>query len=107
MVAAPSDFDELMDKKARGLLETFATTVKTSIPNPVINAFTVTIKDLVNGAKIMEVAITDKFGKVLKQLKYNGKDNVASIDFGPYSPDVYVIRVFDGKIWYSTKFIKQ
>ncbi len=76
-------------------------------PNPVINVFTVTIKDFENATKIIELSITDKFGKVLKHIKYNGKDDFASIDFGTYSPDVYVIRVFDGKIWYSTKFIKQ
>lgn len=76
-------------------------------PNPVVNVFTVTIKGLENAAKIMEVSITDKFGKVLKQLKYNGKNEFASIDFSNFSPDVYVIRVFDGKVWYSTKFIKQ
>lgn len=53
-----------------------------------------------------KVRIIDKMGSLKQNNQYNSGTKSASVNISILPPDVYTIQVFDGKEWYSGKFIK-
>lgn len=80
----------------------------TVAPNPAQGDFTVKINDenQIN-KEIKEVLITDKAGQVRKKQKYPEGTKLVKLDTSSLEPDIYVLRIFDGKSWYHEKFIVQ
>jgi hypothetical protein len=56
---------------------------------------------------IQQATIMDKFGKMLMQQKYPQNTTRVTLNTSNLSPDVYVLRIYDGKKWTSIKFIKK
>jgi len=75
-------------------------------PNPTSGALTLklTSKD---DASIREVIIINKLERPMKRIVVNGKTLTHNINISELPPDVYIIRVFDGKRWHSQKIVKQ
>jgi hypothetical protein len=49
----------------------------------------------------------DRFGNVVRQQKYPANTRKATLNVSGLSTDMYVVRIFDGKNWSSTKFLKK
>jgi lysyl endopeptidase len=56
---------------------------------------------------IRQVMIMDRFGNVLRQQKYTGNTRKATLNVSGLATDMYVVRIFDGKKWSSSKFLKK
>ena len=77
-------------------------------PNPSTNLVKVTLTEkegLQNKKEIKQIKIVDKLGNV-KQIKDYTNILEVNVDVTNLPMDIYTIMVFDGKQWYSTKFIK-
>ena len=58
---------------------------------------------------IMEViVISDKQGHIKKKIKVDEPNKYKTqISISDLNPDTYVIRIYDGKTWYSSQIIKK
>jgi hypothetical protein len=78
-------------------------------PNPVTSSFEVSLKEKSTGAAvpIKEIIIQNKFGIIVKRLKFDDKSKTQRANMQQLPTDVYVVQVFDGKQWASRKIMKQ
>lgn len=76
-------------------------------PNPVIGSFTVSLEKANKTAAIKEIIIKNKFGMVLKRLKFDNSSRSQLVNIQSLPTDVYLVQVFDGQKWMSEKMIKQ
>ncbi len=77
-------------------------------PNPSTNMVNITLTEkegLKNKKEIKQIKIVDKLGNTKQVKDYNNLLD-ANVDVANLPMDIYTIMVFDGKQWYSTKFIK-
>lgn len=80
-------------------------------PNPTNGSVEVTLDNqtVINDKtiEIREIQIVDKIGKIVKQFKYNAATKESNLNISELRPDVYFIKVFNGKEWKSQSLIKQ
>jgi hypothetical protein len=68
-------------------------------PNPATSF--VQIDGSKNKKTIIEVQLVDKMGEVKKVMKYKGNPGVVRFDVSGLKPDIYYIKIYDGKQWES------
>ncbi len=80
-------------------------------PNPVSSSIYITLDEQTiknsRNISIRKIEITDKFGNIVKQFSYGINNKQASISISNLKPDVYYLRVFNGKEWKSKSIVKQ
>lgn len=82
-------------------------------PNPVTGTLTIqTITDELEGPgtsrdEILQVVINDKLGTPIMERKFINGAKQITLPVGTLKPDVYFVRVWNGKVWTSTQFVKQ
>ncbi len=77
-------------------------------PNPAHTSLTVQLTGdaaVTNGSGTREIQLTDKTGRVIRRYNYAAGKQI-TLDVSALRPDVYYIRVFDGKQWQGKAFIK-
>lgn len=83
----------------------------TASPNPATSSVEIALDEqTVKSHKTMtigEIQITDKLGNIIKRFKYEAGHKRLVLDISGLKPDVYLIRVFNGKEWKSKSIIKQ
>lgn len=79
----------------------------TIYPNPVQNLFTITLNSKEENDAIKEVIIDNKIGMPLKRLRFKNGQKVQTINLQGLPPDLYFIRIFDGKTWTGDRILKQ
>lgn len=83
------------------------TITKVSItPNPTSGQIQIDIKGT-KASAIKEIRITDKVGNTQKRFTYSKDVKTASINIADLPTNVYIIQVYDGKDWISSKIIKR
>jgi hypothetical protein len=73
-------------------------------PNPCKDVFNV---ELSKGNFIERIIIKNKLGIAIKSFNYYDNLNKQLISLIDFPLDVYAIQVFDGKVWYTSKVIKE
>jgi hypothetical protein len=70
-------------------------------PNPAKNTVSI------DGQKknIREVRILDKTGQVRKAVKYGNNIQRVNLDISGLTPDIYYLKIFDGKTWSSKSIV--
>lgn len=85
-------------------------------PNPTSNNLVVSIDEeklkkqkITNteGIDIREVVILDKLGNILQRKEFGKNIKQANLNVSTLKPDVYLVRIFNGKTWTTMRFIKQ
>ncbi len=79
-------------------------------PNPAHTSLTVQLTGdaaVTNGSGTREIQLTDKTGRVIRRYNYAAAGKQITLDVSALRPDVYYIRVFDGKQWQGKAFIKK
>lgn len=80
-------------------------------PNPASNNLTISTsqqnKSTQQFSTIKEIQIVDKLGNIKKKENYTSNSGKVSVNIANLSPDVYTIKVFNGTVWESIKFIKK
>lgn len=80
-------------------------------PNPTNGSVNIVLDEITmkndKTIEIHEVHIMDKFGKIVKQFKYGSANKHANLNISDLKPDVYFIKVFNGKEWKAHTIIKQ
>ncbi len=83
----------------------------TVTPNPVSSRVEVALDETTmkktSDHSIREVQISDKTGRILRQTRYGPGTQRLTLDMSGLKPDVYFLRVFDGKEWRSESIIKR
>lgn len=83
----------------------------TVTPNPVSSRVEVALDETTMKKtaehSIREVQISDKTGRILRQTRYGPGTQRLTLDMSGLKPDVYFLRVFDGKEWRSESVIKR
>lgn len=72
-------------------------------PNPAKN--TVSIDGQKKKKNIREVRIIDKTGQVRKMVKYGSNIQRVNLDISGLAPDIYYLKIFDGKTWSSKSLV--
>lgn len=78
-------------------------------PNPANSNLQVSLSktdDNSTNKGIYEIQVVDKSGNTRQTVKYGKNHQNINLDVSRLKPDVYTIRIFDGEIWRSEKFIK-
>lgn len=60
-----------------------------------------------NDQDIREVIITDKTGIVKQRNVYGKSTRQINLNVSALKPDIYLVRIFNGKLWTTLRFIKQ
>jgi hypothetical protein len=55
---------------------------------------------------LKEIQVVDKFGNVKRKIKLGNDIQKTKINISQLPPDVYFIRIYDGKTWHSKKIVK-
>lgn len=79
-------------------------------PNPVDTDMDVMMLDentSLTSSRIYEISIQDKIGKIVFTKKYDGNTKKVTVNISVLKPDVYYIKVWNGKEWKSKQFLKQ
>ena len=82
-------------------------------PNPSSNNITIqplsssTNKTTAKPVEIQEVELVNKMGVVSYRQKFNKGSTTAILSVNALPNDLYVLRIFDGKIWHSHKVLVQ
>lgn len=82
-------------------------------PNPATDVITINLdkdvsaKDVAIDTDIREIIIVDKTGSEIRTQSFAKGAQQTSINVSMLKPDIYVIRIFDGKQWHDKKFIIQ
>ena len=85
----------------------------TTFPNPTLSNFSVLLigdNGQVSSAtneNIFETELVNKMGTVLQKAKYSQGTKQVLINLSTLSPDVYILRIWDGKEWTSVIVIKK
>ncbi|MEO5944730.1 MAG: T9SS type A sorting domain-containing protein [Ferruginibacter sp.] len=82
----------------------------TATPNPANNIVKVTIfssQKTVQSSDpvIRQIRITDKTGSIKKELTFNNKNAYQSVNVSDLQPDIYILQVYTGKEWLSSKLV--
>jgi Zn-dependent metalloprotease len=56
---------------------------------------------------IREIDIVDKMGNILQRKTFGQAVRIASLNIAALKPDIYLIRIFNGKTWTSVRLLKQ
>jgi hypothetical protein len=56
---------------------------------------------------IREIVVIDKGGNIVMQRKFSGAVRKAQLNVNNLRPDIYFIRIYNGKTWEAIKFIKK
>ena len=82
-------------------------------PNPSSDNITIesatnsTAKETKKALEIREVELADKMGIVRHRQKFTGGVTTANLSVNTLTNDLYILRIFDGKIWHSHKVLIQ
>lgn len=76
-------------------------------PNPSDGLFTVSLTDTTFSNTIEEISILDRNGREIKRKRFNNKDRHRTLDLQDFPPEVYIVRIFDGRKWSIGQIIKQ
>ena len=66
-----------------------------------------TNKTTAKPVEIQEVELVNKMGVVSYRQKFNKGSTTAILSVNALPNDLYVLRIFDGKIWHSHKVLVQ
>lgn len=84
----------------------------TIIPNPATDFVNIQLKQDNNNegqftnTDISKVIITNRYGTVITEKKFATGTKVALLDFSKFSSDIYMLKVWDGEQWITSKIIK-
>lgn len=82
-------------------------------PNPSSDNITIesatnsTAKETKKALEIREVELADKMGIVRHRQKFTGGVTTANLSVNTLPNDLYILRIFDGKMWHSHKVLIQ
>ena len=82
-------------------------------PNPSSDNITIesatnsTAKETKKAVEIREVELADKMGIVRHRQKFTGGVTTANLSVNTLPNDLYILRIFDGKMWHSHKVLIQ
>ena len=85
----------------------------TTFPNPTSSNFSILLigdNGQISSAtneNILETELVNKMGTVLQKAKYTQGTKQVSLNIATLSPDVYILRIWDGKEWSSVSVIKK
>lgn len=83
----------------------------TVTPNPINNRVEIALDETSarseKAMSIREIQVTDKTGHVVKQARYGEGIKKLTLDMEGLKPDVYFLRVYNGKEWRSETIIKR
>lgn len=83
----------------------------TASPNPTNSTLSISVDiESMKGDKaayVKQIHIMNKFGKIVKQFKFGTGTKKTSINISELKPDVYLVRVFNGKEWKGKQIIKK
>ncbi|HSV09578.1 MAG TPA: T9SS type A sorting domain-containing protein, partial [Hanamia sp.] len=60
-----------------------------------------------NSQDIKEISIVDKMGAVISKQAFGKNIRMVNLNVSNLKPDIYIIRIFNGKDYTSLKFIKE
>ncbi len=75
-------------------------------PNPTTGEIQIEAVTTETSTFIKEIQITDKSGAIKKKFNFNADIRKYKISIAELTPDVYFIRIYDGKTWVTKKVIK-
>jgi len=75
-------------------------------PNPTTGEIQVEAVTTETSTFIKEIQITDKSGAIKKKFNFNADIRKYKISIAELTPDVYFIRIYDGKTWVTKKVIR-
>lgn len=72
-------------------------------PNPSSGQFQLNLDNLEKEAVFKEIIISNKMGRVVFKQKYTDAQKSKTINLLNQPSDVYIVKIFDGKIWHTQK----
>jgi len=81
-----------------------------TFPNPTSGNISVTLIDklgvAVKDKNIMKIEITNRFGILFQKKQFSKGQSTVILNLSNLRPDIYIVRVWDGSNWETTKLIK-